>query len=253
MRTPFLAQLAHRAVAGSDVKPRIASRFETLAPMEHSVERVSDVPAAVPVVSPASPRASEPIESTAREPHAQPRESLIPAIRTVSHTEIVERVRDREIPVLLEPPARKMPTPAPDAQAAVRGDPPRAPILPELQARAQLPTPLLARVEPAPAVSVRDPDDDSRITPTLRPAESRAAETRAALLVPTGPISAPAAMSSRLEPVPAPALAPIEIVIGRIEIRGDTAPSAPRTPAPAPRRTSSSLDAYLRGREERNR
>ena len=246
MSTGFLSQLAHRAVAGGDVRPRIAARFETPAPMEQLVERVSEAPLTEPVR--AAPREAPSPERTKSPP--------LPAV-----LDTTERATRRETRVIEHVSERDATTPAPAPPPESRARRPEAPPSVQMVERAStaVPAPSVPAaallVEPAPL-----PPPTTRVE-TTREIVTRTAATEApGLLEPprapehgaaprVAPSQAPAVLRDerRVSPEP-PAPAAIEIVIGRIEIRTETPAAAPRAPAPA-RRTGPSLGEYLRGRE----
>ena len=249
MSAHFLAQLAHRAVAAPAVRPRVGSRFESGAAAESRVERASN---ATRDAGDFEPERAAPLravsEPLARAPHAVARETAATSHRILTrteHTEHVERTIYRDAP-LPEPQRPALPTanragelaaPTPPAPASA---PPAAPLL------ASPPAPALSPAM-APVVA-----HEAAATMPVTPVLARMSTPAAPLLV-SPPLPAPVvhahspAPPTRREPAIATP-APIEIVIGRIEIRGDSAPeAAARAPTPV-RRAGPTLDDYLRGR-----
>jgi len=249
MSKGFLAQLAHRALAGSDVQPRVTARFENIAPQEQ--ERVVESPAPLAERPPAErlppSRVSEASEPDGRAPPITSLHTTESSTHTVTHTEIVERVSERVDPEMPAPASRAALPGAPQLHPIEGTDRP-APALelpPTMESRATPGLPLLAREHfVSPPAQAREPAADHRRVPEETPPPR--VSTSAPPLLSIAP-AIPMSPRPPIQPTPAPA--PIEIVIGRIEIRSDAAVPASRAPAVPPRRTATSLDDYLRKRD----
>ena len=250
MSTHFLAQLAHRALAGSDVRPRTPARFEAPATLVQ-VERVTEAPAAISETVPAAAPGPKSESPDAQRPTPPPRDPPMPGTRTVTHEEIVDRVIQREVPVLAETSPRAQPaTLVREMPLVTHTAPPASPMQSDPR---ETPRPLLANAAPmlTPPVPVANPSADP---PAATRTPAREAAPTAILVAPTLPAMAVPALSVQAAPPPASVHAPIEIVIGRIEIRSDAeTPVSRPAPPTAPRRSASTLDTYLRARGERAR
>lgn len=248
MSAHFLARIAHRALAGSDVRPRVASRFENVAAPEPVAERVSEVSSASAEVTRRSNLEAAPPLDTVRPAAVSQAESLTSS-HTVTRTELIERVSIREVPVRTDPAAITNVTPAVKASVSKPSEPPThrptlAPTLTEKPAPSRL-----AREESAPeAKTARAPILEASRSPAVaatQPAPTAIPASVITRLIPPAGVATVTAPSPRVVDTAPP---PIEIVIGRIEIRSDAPAPVPRAVA-APRRTAPSLDEYLRKRE----
>jgi hypothetical protein len=238
--------LVHRAVAGGDVRPRIAARFEARAPMEQLVERESEAPPTEPVRAP--PREAASPERAKSPP---PPAVLDTTERVTRHeTRVVERISDRDATM-------RAPAPPPESRARWPEAPPSVQMVEHASAAVSAPSAPAAALL---VVTAPLPQPTTRVETTREIVRTTGATNRSGLLEPPptleqraaprdAPSQAPAVPRDERRASPEPAApAPIEIVIGRIEIRAEPPAAAPRAPTPA-RRTGPSLSEYLRGRE----
>jgi hypothetical protein len=254
----LLTQLARRAVAAPEVQPRLASRFE-LAPAA-IVEPRQTAPQA-----PADPAPERPPVVT------WPASPALPTAPALAHTSRPAQTPEPELP----PPSR------PTAQAAA------APVQPQVTVTAQHLLPIAPPTAKEAGVRGADLTQPLPAGPVARPVQSeppreaaghpeamaprvRSEGLQALTITPPpapggGAATAPAQRPDAVRHPPAtahvpqapqrerlpPAPPPIEITIGRIDVRAvqEAPPAAPRaaTPAPAAPRTLGLAD-YLRQR-----
>lgn len=243
----YLTQLARRALSPAEVRPRVASRFESTTPTELTLERLHEVPSTPAVMrAPESTLPEAPVLRHSRSPAASPAEPATPP-RLLTTREVIERVSHHEsasAPRLeretLVAPAMGMPTTVPLSRAPLPAQ--------DMTERALPSAPLLVTPTSVQIPATSHPARSSPANDTPSARHVARVETHVApLLVPSPAIAHSPMAAAHVSHEPAPP-APIEIVIGRIEIRSDSAAPAPRAPA-AQVRSAASLEDYLRSRE----
>jgi len=250
----FFARLARRALAPPAVRPRLASRFETPAPVaaawpaaEETIERAVASPV-LPVATAAV--AVEPIKDS-RPPLETRVERSDPPPRIGPISRLTEP--PAELPVVppsvpeIRAPAGAVqtptqPAPMPESKLAVALEvapspaPPRElpaePVVEAPQATIHLRHETLVQLVPAPATAAPAAPNSLRLAPPQ----------------PVAPVPAPLLP---VPPMPAASPAPIEITIGRIEIRATEEPERRPPPAAAPSPPMLTLADYLRQRDRR--